>query len=238
MKALVIGLLGAESTGKTTLSRALAEALREQTGLRCAVVDEYLRRWCEQTQRTPQGPEQQLIGQTQHDRIAEAAASHDIVIADTTALMTAAYSRLVWADHSLDDWAARLHAQTIDVTLLTALDLPWVADGLQRDGPHVREPVDAMLREMLTTHGIAWSRIAGTGSARTEQALNAVTAPLNRHLAAQASRPSTGGTGATLGLFTRLAQREAALPAWQRVCEYCDDPNCERALLAADRSAP
>jgi nicotinamide riboside kinase len=234
MKALVIGVLGAESTGKTTLSRALAESLREQTGLRCAVVDEYLRRWCEQTQRTPQGPEQRQIGQTQHDRIAEAAASHDIVVADTTALMTAAYSRLVWADNSLDDWAARLHAQTIDVTLLTALDLPWVADGLQRDGPHVREPADAMLREMLTTHGIAWSRIAGTGPARAEQALNAVTAPLNRHVAARAAQPNTR---ATLGLFTRLAQREAALPAWQNVCEYCDDPNCERALLAADRSA-
>ena len=31
-----------------------------------------------------------------------------------------------------------------DLTLLTALGLPWRADGLQRDGPHVRELVDAI----------------------------------------------------------------------------------------------
>jgi hypothetical protein len=35
------------------------------------------------------------------------------------------------------------------LSLLTALDLPWVADGHQRDGPQVREPVDNTLRELL-----------------------------------------------------------------------------------------
>jgi nicotinamide riboside kinase len=224
-KALVIGLLGAESTGKTTLSRQLAQALRDHTGLRCAVVDEHLRAWCERQQRTPRGNEQRQIATTQHERIAEAAASHDIVVADTTALMTAAYSRLVWNDDTLDAWAAQLHLQSVHLTLLTALDLPWVPDGLQRDGPHVREPVDALLRALLAAHGIAWSRIGGLGGARVEQAMNAVTATLNRHLAALADRPPSAG------LFTRLAERDAALPKWQTACEYCDDPHCEQALF-------
>ena len=104
-------------------------------------------------------------------------------------------------------------------TLVTALDLPWQPDGLQRDGEHVREPVDAMLRELLAAHGIGWSRIVGSGNARTEAALDAV-APLLR-----ARLP--GGSG----LFTRLAARDAAMPAWRWVCEKCDVPDCEHAAL-------
>jgi nicotinamide riboside kinase len=215
---IVIGLLGAESTGKTTLSQALAQALRSATGLRCAVVEEYLRVWCEQQQRTPRGDEQRHIAQTQHERIAQAAATNDIVIADTTAVMTAVYSRYVWSDGSLDAWATELHARSEQATLLTALDLPWVSDGLQRDGPQVQHPVDALVRELLAARGIAWSRIGGVGSARLEQALNAVTPLLS------ASTPSKG-------LFTRLAERDAAMPAWQTACELCDDPQCEHRLL-------
>jgi hypothetical protein len=32
------------------------------------------------------------------------------------------------------------------------------------------------------------------------------------------------------GLFTRLAARDAAQPAWRWVCETCDVPDCEHAL--------
>ena len=42
------------------------------------------------------------------------------------------------------------------LTLLTALDLPWVADGLQRDGPHVQAPIDATIRLALDSAGLAW----------------------------------------------------------------------------------
>ncbi len=216
--ATVIALLGAESTGKTTLSQQLAQALRNTTGLRCTVVNEYLRTWCEQQQRTPHVEEQRVIARTQHERIAQAATTHDVVVADTTALMTAVYSRFVWADTSVDAWATELHARTVNVTLLMALDLPWVADGLQRDGPHVREPVDALVRELLATGNIGWSRIGGLGAERLEQALNAVT-------------PCLSASEKGSGLFTRLAERDAAMPVWQITCELCDDPQCEHRLL-------
>ena len=63
------------------------------------------------------------------------------------------------------------------LTLLTALDLPWVADGHQRDGAHVREPVDALLRQLLVTHRLPWAVIGGEGPERLQQAVDAV-APL------------------------------------------------------------
>ena len=107
------------------------------------------------------------------------------------------------------------------VTLLTALDLPWLADGLQRDGPHVREPVDALLRAHLAAHDLGWSVVGGHGEARVERAFDAVS-PLLATLAP-----------AHAGLFTRLAEREAAMPAWRWVCEKCDMPDCEHAALRA-----
>ncbi len=220
-KALVIAIVGAESTGKSTLAPALAQRIARETGLTCTAVDEHLRTWCERMGRTPRIDEQRPIAQAQQDRIAAAAASHDVVVADTTAAMIAVYSRFVFNDRSLDAWAAAEHARSVQHTLVTALDLPWVADSLQREGEHVRGPIDAMLRELLATHGIGWSLVSGSGAVRTDNALDAVTPLLSRRAAPGA------------GLFTRLAQRDAAQPAWQWTCEKCDMPDCEHRLRRA-----
>ena len=219
MSALVIAVVGAESTGKTTLAATLAARIAQDTGLACTAVAEHLRQWCEREQRTPRRDEQPAIAQAQQARMAQAAASHDVVVADTTALMTAVYSRLIFGDDALDAWAAQAHRASVQLTLLTALDLPWVPDGLQRDGPHVRGPVDTALRDLMTRHGIGWSLVSGHGDARLERALDAA-APLLRERA----RPGSG-------LFTRLAERDAAQAGWQWVCEKCDAPECEHRLL-------
>jgi nicotinamide riboside kinase len=217
-RGLVVAIVGAESTGKSTLALSLARRIAAETGLTCTHVDEHLRSWCEQMGRTPRNDEQRGIAQTQQERIAQAAATHDVVVADTSALMIAVYSRFVFNDRSLDAWAGAEHAASVQQTLVTALDLPWVADGLQREGEHVRGPIDAMLRELLAAHGIGWSLVGGSGEARVDSALNAVTPLLGRR-AVQGS-----------GLFTRLAARNAAQPAWQWVCEKCDVPDCEHRL--------
>ena len=96
----VIALLGAESTGKTTLARGLFDALAAQ-GRRVALVEEFLREFCLREGRTPRQDEQAAIAQTQSQRIADAARSHDIVVADTSALMVAVYSQLLFDDDSL-----------------------------------------------------------------------------------------------------------------------------------------
>ncbi|MDE2369499.1 MAG: ATP-binding protein [Burkholderiales bacterium] len=170
--ALRIAIVGAESTGKTELARALSQALATRTSLRCTWVGEWLRDWCEREGRTPRADEQAAIARTQHEHIDAAAAAHDIVVCDTTAVMTAVYSELLFGDRSLAAYAVA-EQRRCDLTLLTALDLPWVADGLQRDGPHVREPVDTALRALLDAHGLRWSRIAGSGDARVGAALAA-----------------------------------------------------------------
>ena len=170
---LVIAVVGAESTGKTALARALAERLSVRTGLRCTWVPEYLRRWCDVRGRTPRQHEQAGIAEQQSALIDAAARSHDVVVCDTTALMTAVYSHTVFGDDSLDASALQAHRQRASLTLLTALDLPWVADGLQRDGPQVREPVDTRLRQLLSVGAIGWSLVSGLGEARVNAAMAA-----------------------------------------------------------------
>jgi nicotinamide riboside kinase len=202
--AFVIAVLGAESTGKTTLAHSLRTALATPM-CRVAVVDEYLREFCVARGRTPGRAEQQDIADEQTRRITAAAADHDIVIADTTALMIAVYSDQVFGDTSLYAGAQAAHSRC-DLTLLTALDIAWQPDGLQRDGPQVRAPVDARVRAALGRAGLGYSVVTGAGAARTVAALAGVKRALHR--------PPTDAS-------------PDAVP-WRWHCERCGDANGER----------
>ncbi len=170
-RGFVIALLGAESTGKSTLAVGLAEALAG-LGHDAVVVGEVLREFCDRHARTPRRDEQEAIAGEQTRRIAAAARAADIVVADTTALMIAVYSDLVFADAGLYP-AAEAAQRGYPLTLLTALDLPWIADGLQRDGAHVRVPVDARIRAALERAGVGYAIVSGSGRARLDGAVSA-----------------------------------------------------------------
>jgi nicotinamide riboside kinase len=216
--ALRIAIVGAESTGKSTLAQDLTLRLAEETGLRCAHVGELLRDWCERVGRTPRADEQAAIAAAQASAIETAAAQHDLVVCDTTPLMTAVYSELLFADRSLHEMALA-YQQRCALTLLTSLDLPWVADGHQRDGPHVQQPVDRALRRALIGAGLSWSVVGGAGPARVEAALNAIT-PLLQDLRSPRR-----------GLFTRLQHRQDSMPEQAWFCQDCDVPECEHLSL-------
>jgi nicotinamide riboside kinase len=87
-EATVIAVLGAESTGKSTLAADLQQALSAE-GRRVTQVEEVLREFCDARGRTPRQHEQAGIAAEQTRRIEAAAAGHDIVIADTTAVQIA-----------------------------------------------------------------------------------------------------------------------------------------------------
>ncbi len=175
-RGFVVALLGAESTGKTTLAAEIGTALAAR-GRRVTVVGEALREFCDRNSRTPRRDEQAAIASAQSARIDAAAMRTAIVVADTSALMIAVYSDFVFADPSL--YPSALAAQRrCDLTLVTELDLPWRADGLQREGEHVRAPVDALVRSALAGAGIAFTTIVGVGGGRVEAALRAIDAAL------------------------------------------------------------
>jgi nicotinamide riboside kinase len=206
--ALKIALLGAESTGKTQLAGELA-AHWTARGHRVAIVTEVLREWCAREGRTPRPEEQLPIAQEQQRRVDKAAESHQIVIADTTALMVAIYSAMLFKDGTLYAFALE-RQRTYDATLVTGLDIPWIADGLQRDGPHVREPVDALVRDALAQAGVPYRVIYGSGPQRLANALAAVASAVP---ALQEPQPTEATT------------------QWVWQCEKCGDPDCEHRLF-------
>ena len=171
--ARLVAVVGAESTGKTALAQALVGPLQQLTGQRVRWVPEALRHWCEREGRTPTLAEQPYIAQLQVDAIEDATRDAAIVVCDTTPLMTAVYSRYIFGDDHLVADALQWQRRCL-LTLLTDTDLPWQADGLQRDGPQVREPVDRMLLELLTTHALPWVRVGGHGEQRLSNALAAL----------------------------------------------------------------
>lgn len=207
--ATVIALLGAESTGKSSLALALAREL-VLAGVDAAVVPEALRSFCDAHGRTPRADEQTALAQTQTAHIAAAARTHAVVLADTTALMTAVYSDIYFGDASLYPAALEAH-RTAHLTLLTATDLPWVADGIQRDGPAMRAAVDARVRDVLRDHAVEFSVVSGEGSRRTQAALRAVWRCLHP------------------------PREPAGAPRWRWVCQHCGDGGCEAAAFALAR---
>lgn len=218
-----IAILGAESTGKTTLAQTLAQTLNT-ADTPCRWIGEYLRTWCETHGRTPQPHEQQHIAQyqaAQVDQVDNAFShgthgTHSITLVDTTPLMTAIYSHLLFNDTTLYPFALA-HQRQYDLCLVTGLDIAWVADGIQRDGPALRQQVDQQLRSTLVQHGIAFHTIVGTGSARTECALSAIA-----HAQKQPSRHRNAGTKTT----------------WAWHCDACSDGSCEFRLFSAARASP
>lgn len=209
-----ICLLGAESTGKTRLSQELAAHYRDQ-GRHAVVVPEYLREWCDREGRTPRPDEQEGIAREQARRI-EAAGPADWVITDAGPLMIAVYSDLLFGDRSLYPFALA-QQQAHDVNLLTGLDLPWVADGFIRDGPHAREPVDALARAALTGARLAFRVVYGQGPERLRSALGAIDSI--------AAPPYPMGAA---GLF----DASSSSAGWTWACEKCGDPACEHRLFS------
>ncbi|MBU3738819.1 MAG: ATP-binding protein [Rhodoferax sp.] len=178
--ALRMALLGAECTGKTTLASRLHRTLSEQ-GWCVHRVDEVLRDWCVRNGRTPGANEQEPIALEQTAR-GLASGCHDILVSDTTALMTAIYSELHFGDPSLTRNAVEA-LRSFDLILLLAPDIPWVADGLQRDGPQQRSRFHARLCEVLEDHQLPHDLVQGQGTERMARALEQVESALRNRLA-------------------------------------------------------
>lgn len=203
-----IALLGAECTGKTQLAADLVQALNTPAGSAVAL-PEVLRAWCTENARTPQSHDQWTIARSQALSL-ELLPDPGYVLADTSPLMTAVYSDLLFQDTTLYPFALQ-HQCLYDLTLVMGLDLPWVADGIQRDGPAARALVDARLRQVLDTEALPYCMVYGSGTARTACALQAIA----HH------------RGVT---STSTYQRASN---WQWNCEKCSDARCEHQLFSA-----
>ena len=159
-----VAILGAESSGKSTLAAALARHYGT------VWVPEYLREFVETEFRVPREDDQYAIARTQMER--EDAAANEatrFLFCDTTPIMTALYSRWYWG--RVDAQLARLEARhDYAYTLVTAPDSPWEADGLQRESEAVRQAVHEQVLQVLAERGIDYMLVTGSLPQRMLQA--------------------------------------------------------------------
>lgn len=163
-RTMRVAILGAESTGKSTLAEALA------THYGTLWVPEYLREFVDTKGRVPHEEDQYGIALEQRAREdAAAGAAARFLFCDTTPLMTAVYSEQYWG--RVDAQLAVL-AVTHDYafTLVCAPDLPWEADGLMRDSDEVRQAEHRKLIYALEQRRISFTLIRGDRDERLRQA--------------------------------------------------------------------
>ena len=164
---------GSECTGKTTLAAALAE--RYGT----VWTPEFARRFVlEKGAPVERGDVEAIArGQIEIERQA-AAAAPDLLIQDTDLLSTVVYSRHYYGD--CPAWVERAARRRVgDLYLLAGIDVPWTADGAQRDRGDRREEMQELFRRALADCGLRFVEIEGSRADR----LRAAAAAIDRLLA-------------------------------------------------------
>lgn len=177
-----VAILGAESTGKTTLCRDLA------THFGSLWVPEYMRIYLQEKwdneQMTCTWDDLLPIAQGQiklENKLTQQAAqdmqpSLDInadtdtqkyLFCDTSLFELMVYSNWYYDDCPLALTQAAL-AHHYDLILLTEVDIPWVADDL-RDSPYEREEISAYFESQLNRYSKSFRRIGGDRNERVRQ---------------------------------------------------------------------
>ena len=181
MNTLKIALLGAESTGKTTLAQALLEHFGT-SNIAVTVVPEMLREFCTRENRVPLAHEQralmlaQIDAEEQTENQAHSPAKKaQLIICDSAPITTAIYSSLYFSDDSLFEIALAHHHQ-YTTSLVMATDIAWQADPLpfMRDGITAQAQFEQRLQSWLKTTSISHEQIDGAGPLRFERALSAI----------------------------------------------------------------
>ncbi|PYY04370.1 MAG: hypothetical protein DMG64_04910 [Acidobacteria bacterium] len=174
-----VAIVGAESTGKTTLAQQLAEHFgtvwvpeygREYTEVSVGREAFFDYKW--------RNDEFVLIAQKQielEDQLAKTA--NRVLICDTDVLATC-----IWQERYMGAWSPEVEKiakqRTHDLYLLTDCDIPFAQDGL-RDGEHLRQWMTNRFRQELTERELRWTLISGKDEQRLRTAVAAIEKLLN-----------------------------------------------------------
>jgi NadR type nicotinamide-nucleotide adenylyltransferase len=173
--AIRVSVVGAESTGTTTLARDLAahystvwvpEYGREYCGkLQAAGVDLWNYHW-----RSDEFTEIACRQQEMEDKMARDA--NRALICDTDVLSTGIWHERYMAFRSTEVEAIAVEHRH-DLYLLTDCDLPFEQDGL-RDGESIREWMTLRFEQVLSERHLPWVKISGVGAERLVAAIREV----------------------------------------------------------------
>ncbi|MES1964674.1 ATP-binding protein [Psychrobacter sp. AH5] len=176
---ITVAILGAESTGKTTLCRDLAAHFDSLW------VPEYMRLYLQDKWNTKQQTctwEDLLpIAQGQielENKLAQQLAngttvkqtSQNYLFCDTSLFELMIYANWYYGDCPNELTQAAL-AHQYDLILLTEVDIPWVADDL-RDAPYDRQAISTRFENELIYYNKSFRRIGGSRESRVQQVVH------------------------------------------------------------------
>jgi NadR type nicotinamide-nucleotide adenylyltransferase len=167
---------GSECTGKTTLTAELAATYRAPWSA------EYVREYVDgkATALTAADVEAIALGQVAVEDAATRSAQ-GLVLHDTDLVSTMVYARHYYG--SCPSWIEQAaHQRRAHLYLLLHPDVPWIADGLQRDRPFERNHLHRLFRLALRDLGTCLVDVLGPWDARRATAHRAIEDLL--HLAA------------------------------------------------------
>lgn len=167
LKKVVV--IGPESTGKSTLSEALASHFS------CPWVPEFARPYIDALERPYHYEDLLQIakGQVELEEM-KSANAHSLLICDTDLHVIQ-----VWSQHKygkVDDWILeQIKSRTYDLYLLTDIDIPWQEDP-QREYPEpgMRQYFFNIFHRLVASKGIPYEKISGTLPQRMERAIEVI----------------------------------------------------------------
>ncbi|MCC3344271.1 AAA family ATPase [Psychrobacter sanguinis] len=167
-----VAILGAESTGKTTLCQDLAYYF--DTHYTIEFMRPYLQQKWDLTQTPCEWQDLMPIAEGQMaEENAKAQQANRYLFCDTTLFELMVYAYWYY-DKCPQPIEAAANNHRYDLILLTEVDVPWEADDL-RDAPHQRHEISQAFEQALTAHHRPFKKIGGN----REQRVNTVTQYLN-----------------------------------------------------------
>ncbi len=158
-------ITGAESTGKSSLTEALAKHYG------AIGVPEYARTYLESLNRHYEYADVELIARKQIDLIKQNR-NNPLVFFDTCLIILKVWFREVYND--VPAWLEEeIPRAGQGIYLLCETDLPWQYDPL-RENPHRREYLSEQYEQELNAAGFSYFRVFGTGQERVQHAIEII----------------------------------------------------------------
>ena len=166
-KQFVIGIVGPESTGKSSLAQVLSKHYQEN------FVHEMAREYLNHLGRPYQEEDLKKIAEIQmQEELKYRNSNQHIVICDTTLLVIKVWSEYKY--HRCDEWILKAESETsYDLLLLTDIDLPWVNDPM-REHPTERKELFSIYYRTLIQKKEPFKLIFGNKNERFTKAVLAI----------------------------------------------------------------
>ena len=152
-------ITGPESTGKSTLSKQLAEYYN------CELVEEYAREYIDKLTHPYTQEDILQIAKTQKQiEFKKAKRADKILITDTELIVTKIWSDIKY--QNCHPWIIEnIEKQDYDLYLLCDIDLPWESDP-QREHPHLRKHLFNLYKQELESRNLNFKIISGEKNER------------------------------------------------------------------------